>query len=261
MIGRSFRWVWAPTAVLLFLPAVVWALTAPEIVNQAIKKHVGDTFRAVLNIQSFQGAKKTSEHVVWIVGQVEEDGSAIFLEIAEPEDAKGLRLLFRSKHKEKPEAFMFLPATGQAVPVDVDDPSTDIAGTGLTVGDMQPLFPKKGEKETLEKDEDAVLGKKCWVIRITSPDGKEDRLLWIRKDEMDVAKFQQFGPDGKIAREMKVLEYFETDRGRSYPREEEIIVPGKGIRIKVRQEHGVFGIPVPEELIDPQTFGTYKWRR
>lgn len=260
MFRRSFCGVWAPAAVLLFLPVFAWALTASEIVNQAMKKHEGETVRAVLNIETFQGPKKVSQHVLWIVAQFEEGGSAVFLEIAEPEDAKGMRLLFRSKFREKPEAFMYLPATEQAVPVDVDDPSTDIAGTGLTSGDMQPLLPKKGEKETLDKEEDDVLGKKCWVIRIAVPGTKEDRLLWIRKDELDVVRFQQFGPDGKIAREMKVLEFFQTDRGRSYPREEEISVPGKNIRIKVRQEHGVFGVAVPEELLDPKTFGTYKWR-
>jgi len=260
MIRRPFSRSCASVAALLLLPAIAWAITAAEIIDQAIKKHVGETFRAVLNIETFQGAKKVSGHEVWIVGQVEQDNSAIFLEISEPEDAKGMRFLFKAKHKEKPEAFMFLPATGQTVPLDVDDPSTDIAGTGLTVGDMQPLFPKPGEKETLEKEEDEVLGKKCWVVKISSSDGKEDRFLWIRKDEMDVVKFHQLGPGGKIAREMKVLEFFDTARGRSYPRREEIIVPGKNIRIKVHQEHGVFGIIVPEELMDPKAFGTYKWR-
>ncbi|MCA1961773.1 MAG: outer membrane lipoprotein-sorting protein [Desulfomonile sp.] len=260
MIRRPFTRACASAGVLLILPAIVWAITAPEIIDQAIKKHVGETFRAVLKIETFQGPKKVSAHEVWIVGQVEEDNSVIFLEISEPEDAKGMRFLFRAKHKEKPEAYMFLPATGQTVPVDVDDPSTDVAGTGLTVGDMQPLFPKPGEKETLEKEEDEVLGKKCWVVKISASGGKEDRFLWIRKDEMDVVRFHQLGPDGKIAREMKVIEFFDTERGRSYPRQEEISVPGKNIHIKVRQEHGVFGIVVPEELMDPKTFGTYKWR-
>jgi hypothetical protein len=57
------------------------------------------------------------------------------------------------------------------------------------------------------------------------------------------------------------VEFFRTEQGREFPREEEIAIPTKGIRIRVRQENALFGIPIPNEVMDPGTFGEYQWKK
>jgi len=234
-------------------------MTAKEIIDKVMASHHGETFRAVLKVKTFEGKKQVSGHSMWVVGQIEPEEIALFVDFTEPEESKGLRFLARMKPDEKPQAYMFLPATGRTVAIDVDDPSTDIGGTGLTIADLQPLIPKKGEKQALLKEE-KVDGKDCYVISVSSPDGKGKRVVWVTKDQLDVIKMNQQGPDGKVVRALKIEEFFKTKKGRYYPRREVITLPQQEVTIKVRQEHGVYGIIVPEELLDPKTFGKYKWR-
>jgi hypothetical protein len=234
------------------------ALTADEIVQKAISSHYGETLRAVVRVTDFKGSKEQSKHVLWLIVQVEEAGSVVFMDFTEPPESKGLRLLCRIKLGKKPQAYMYLPASEQTVQVDVDDPSTDIGGTGLTIGDFQPLIPKEGEKNRLLREEKAE-GLDCRVIEITAPDGKEKRLVWISKEQFNVVKVEQFGANGKLQRTLRVVEFFKTRKGRIYPREELVSIPGK-TRIRVRQDAAVWGITIPEELLDPKTFGTFKWR-
>jgi hypothetical protein len=56
------------------------------------------------------------------------------------------------------------------------------------------------------------------------------------------------------------LEFFRNEKGRDFPREEEIFVVNKNTRIRIRQENAVFGIQIADELLDPKTFGKYKWK-
>lgn len=235
------------------------AITAKEIVEKAQKSQVGESFRGAVQVETFRGDKRVSQHSLWVMGQVEKDESIIFLDFTEPEDSKGVRILCRIKLDQDPKGYMYLPATNETFPVDVLDPGTDIGGTGLSMADFRPLIPEKGETETLLKEED-VNGLPCYVIQIAAPDGKDQRLVWITKDRLDLTKLEQKTADGKIQRTMRVVEFFETKDGKRYPREEEITLPTKGVKIKVRQENAVFGIVIPEELTDPKTFGNFKWQ-
>jgi Outer membrane lipoprotein-sorting protein len=246
-------------AVFFCFPKCLLALSAREIIDKAARRHFGNSFRASVHVDTFQGKKKISQHTMWVMGQIEKEESAFFVDFIEPEESKGLRFLCRVKPDEEPQAYMYLPATGRTMQVSLDDSSTDIGGTGLTVGDFQPLIPEPGQKERLLKDE-TVRGHDCYVIEVSQPDTKELRIVWIAKDQLHLVKVQQIGAKGKVERALEVVEFFKTDKGLSYPREEEITLPQKGITIKVRQDGGVFGITIPEELFDPATFGTYGWK-
>ena len=243
---------------LVILPSGSHALTADEIVKKAISSHYGETLRAVVRVTNFQGNKERSKHVLWLMVQVEEPESVVFMDFTEPPESKGLRLLCRIKPRNKPEAYMYLPASGQTVQVDVDDPSTDIGGTGLTIGDFRPLIPKEGEKKKLVREEKTE-GLECWVVEITVPGSKEKRLVWISKEQLNVVKVEQFGANGKLQRTLRVIKFFKTRKGRLYPREEIVSIPGK-TKIRVRQDGAVWGIVIPKELLNPKTFGTFKWR-
>ena len=141
----------------------------------------------------------------------------------------------------------------------MDDPSSDIGGTGLTMEDIRIFAPQPGEKGVLVGEEE-IDGYKCYLIRVALPDNKGERLQWISKDHFTIVRYEHVGENGKPKRTFRVVEFFRTEQGREFPREEEITVPEKNLRINIRQEHAVFGIELPEELMDPKKFGQFRWK-
>jgi hypothetical protein len=234
-------------------------MTGDDILSEMVKRNFREGFRIAAHLKSFKGKKILSDHSLWFVVQPKEDMTAIFVDFEEPPDSKGLRFLFLLRQEHPPEAYMYLPATGKTLPLAMDDASADIGGTGLTMDDIRVFAPQANEKGTLLREE-RIEGRDCYLIRVELRDGKGERLYWISKDHLNMMKVQHLGPGGKIKRVFRVLEFFQTQKGREFPREEEIAIPDKGIRIKVRQENAVFGIEVPEELTDPKMFGKFPWK-
>jgi len=248
------------TIFLLYLPAACWAATAREILEEAAKRGLGESFRAALTIKSYKGQRLTSTHMLWLMGEMEDHTGKIFLDFDEPKESKGLRFLLIVSEGSPLQAFMFLPATKKTIPLAADDPSVDLGGTGLTVEDVRVFMPKGGEKETIVGEE-TIDGRECYKIRVSSPETGGDRLMWISKKDLLVLKTANVNTKGKIDRVMKVTEFFKTAKGNEFPREERITIAGRGITIRVRQENAVFDVPIPDELLDPKTFGTYRWRQ
>lgn len=232
--------------------------TVKEILKKVAEQGFKDSFRAVLTIKTTKGKKTVSDQTIWVIGKVKNENADFFFDFEEPEESRGLRFLLQIRDKSDPKAFMFLPSTGKILPLATEDPSTDIGGTGLNMDDIMGFVPKVGESEKLLKDE-TVDGQECWVIQITRPDQKS-RILWVRKKDYTIVKSQETDPQGKVKRNFRVVEFFKTAEGKDYPREEEITVPDKNIRIVVRQENAVFGIDIPDELLDSTRFGQHKWR-
>jgi hypothetical protein len=245
---------------LVYLPAEVGAITAREVFDEAIKRNLGDTFRVVLTISTFKGKKAVSKHVLWLMGKTGPERSSFFLDFDEPEESKGLRFLIILSKGKRPEAFMYLPATKRTIPLAADDPSVDLGGTGLTMEDID-VFHLKGQEKSEIVGEEKKRGRECYKIEVdgSQPGGK--RFMWISKKGFHVIRSENIDAKGKVERILDVLEFFKTAKGREFPRVEEITVPGRNTRIRVRQEHGVFGIVIPEEITDPKSFGTFKWRQ
>jgi Outer membrane lipoprotein-sorting protein len=245
--------------ILLCIPLNSQAMTAHEILEQVFKQNLSDSFRVALSVKTLKGKKVISDHVLWLVGKTNQDTSTFFLDFVEPKESKGLRFLFELAPGKDPKAFMYIPAAGKTLPLDVDDRSVDIGATGLTMEDIQGFVPKGGEKETILREE-KLDGRDCYVVSIALPDGKGDRLLWVTKDNFLIVKSQHLDAQGKIKRLFRVVEFFKTEKGKEFPREEEITIPDKGIRIQLRQENAVFGIALPDEVTDPAKFGTFAWK-
>jgi hypothetical protein len=184
---------------------------------------------------------------------------SFFVDFDSPPESKGLRFLLQMSEGGQPHAFMYLPATGKTVPLAIDDPSTDVGGTGLTMDDIQGFVPRAGEAATVVREE-PMDGRDCYVIKVDLPDGAGERLLWVTKNDFFVVKSQQVDSQGKVRRTFRVVEFFKTEQGKEFPREEEIFVPDRNIRIQVRQDSAVFGIQIPEEVMDPEKFGIYRWK-
>ncbi len=232
--------------------------TVQEILQKVADQGFKDSFRAVLNIKTSKGKKTLSDQTIWVIGRVKGEKADFFFDFDEPEQSRGLRFLLQIRDKQDPKAFMFLPSTGKILPLATEDPSADIGGTGLNMDDLMGFIPKAGETLKLLKDE-AVDSQDCFVVQITRPDHRV-KSLWVRKKDHTIIKSQEFDPSGKVKRTFKVTEFFKTADGKDYPREEEITVPDKNLRISVRQENAVFGIDIPDELMDQNSFGQFKWR-
>lgn len=236
------------------------AVTAREILHQVLKQNFRDTFRVAVSIKTYHNKKESSSHDLWFVSRTQGDTTAIFVDFQAPPESKGLRFLFLVRPREQPEAFMYVPTAQKTLPLALDDQGTEIGGTGLTMEDIQAFGPQPGQEESLVKEEQ-VGGRKCYLIRITSPQRPGARLVWVDAKNPAIVKSQELDPNGKVTRTFRVVEFFKDEQGREYPRVEEITVPHKNIRIEVRQEHAVFGIQIPEQVTDPKTFGTYAWMK
>lgn len=244
---------------MLSFPLLAHGLTAQEILEESLKQNFPDTFRIPLSVKTFKGPKLVSSNVMWLVAKTKDKAADFFVDFEEPKESKGLRFLFQTDAGQEPKAYMYLPATKKTLPLSLDDPSVDMGGTGLTMEDIQGFIPRGGEKQTLEKEE-KVDGQECYKINITLPDGKGDRRLWVSKKDLLVIKSENTDSKGKVRRIFRVMEFFKTDQGKEFPREEEIQIPDKNTKIRVRQDGAVFGIEIPDEIMDPEKFGTYNWR-
>ena len=234
-------------------------MTAEEILTKSAEQGFKDTFRIALTIQTFKGQKKSSTQALWVSGRLKNGQADFFFDFDEPKESKGLRFLLLTKPDEQPKIFMYLPATGKTLPVVTDDPSSDIGGTGLHIDDILGFVPKSGEKYSISGEE-KLNGQDCWIIKIVRPDNKGERLVWVQKNNFITVKSQDLDNDKKITRTYRVIEFFKTEDGKEFPREEEITNPKKNSRILVRQENAVFGIELSDKLFDPKQFGTYKWK-
>jgi hypothetical protein len=243
----------------LWTPMEAHSMSAQEILDQVVKQNFHDSFRAVLDVKTYRGKRIVSDHSLWIMGKVKKDDGDFFIDFDKPKDSKGLRFLIHVRGGKGAGAWMYLPATGKTVPLALDDPSTDIGGTGLSMEDLRGFIPKGGENATLVKEEKTD-GRDCFVIRLNTTGDSGDRLLWVAKDGFLVTRSQQMDAKGKVQRTFRVAEFFKTEKGKEFPREEEITIPGKDTRIRVRQEHAVFGVELPEEIMEPEKFGIYRWR-
>ncbi|HMK37216.1 MAG TPA: outer membrane lipoprotein-sorting protein [Desulfomonilaceae bacterium] len=243
----------------VFLPLNVYSMTAHEILERVAKETLTDSFRISLAVQTFRGQKLKSKHVLWFMGRMKDDVSKIFIEFEEPKESKGLRFLFEIRPTQESAAFMYLPATRRTLPLAMDDPSVDLGGTGLTMDDIQGFMPQSGEEEAVLKEE-KVDGRDCYVIRIILPKGKGERLVWVSKKDFIVVKAQNTDAHGKVVRSFRVTEFFKTENGKEFPREEEISIPAKNTKIRLRQESAVFGTELPDEITDSEKFGTFKWK-
>ncbi len=262
-LAPCYRLNWLLTAVifcfLCVLPANIHAMTAKEILDEVSKQNFNENFRMSLIIKTSKGNKIISNHVLWLTARVQEGKSSFFVDFEEPRESKGLRFLFLQEPGKEASAFMYLPATDKTIPLAVDDPSVDVGGTGLTTEDLQGFIQQTSSQEELLREE-KFDGRDCYVIRIPIPENKGERLLWISKDGFLVLKNQQLDAQGKVVRTFTVTKLYKTEQGKDFPRQEEVTVPSKGIRINVKQEFAVFGIEVPEEVMDPEKFGTYQWK-
>jgi hypothetical protein len=246
-------------AVLICFPSGLFALTAPEILEKVGKESLGESFRLTLSSKTIKGNKTISSHRLWLMGKLGKETGSFFLDFEEPEESKGLRFLLKVALGKEPMAYMYLPATGKTLPLAIDDPSVDIGGTGLMTEDIQGFMPAGDEKSEIVKEEKSD-GRECYVIRVSRPGEKDQRLIWVTKNNFIVLRSETLNPEGKVTRALRVVEFFQAAEGKEFPREEEITIPGKDTRIILRQEQAVFDVEIPAEVLDPATFGTFKWK-
>jgi hypothetical protein len=258
------RWMTAvlPVAVGIMLAVAVpsgHAETAEEILDKAMKENLRESFRVSLQVKTFKGNKQIAAKSIWLMGRIQPAPMGFFLDFEEPADTRGLRFLVLTPAGKSPKAYMYLPATKRTLPLATDDPSVDLGGTGLIMEDVQVFVPHGQDQLALVKEE-KFKDRDCYVIKVTRSDGKGERLAWITKQSYQVIKSQNLNAQGKVERTFQVVEFFKAGEGKEFPREEEILIPSRDMRIVVRQENAVFGVEIPDEIMDPETFGSFKWK-
>lgn len=234
-------------------------MTGDRLLKKVAEKALSESFRIVLDIRTRERGKVSTEHGMWLMGRTQDGQTSLFLDFEAPEESAGMRFLFKLKPDVAPDAYMHLPAANRTVPLDAADPQAEIGSTGLTMGDVRALVPKRGEEGKIVGEE-TVDGMKCYVVEISPNEGKGRQKLWIAKDDLVIVKGEQKNEKGKTQRSFKVVEFFTTESGRKFPRKEIIKVPPKKMVITVTQVHALFSVELPDEIFDPETFGTYKWR-
>jgi hypothetical protein len=242
-----------------WLPTDLCALTAQEILDQSVKQNLGDSFRISLTVQTYKAKKLLSDQVLWLMAQIRNDGANFFVDFDSPPEAKGIRLLLLGQKGKEQQALMYLPALGKSIPLTVVDKFVKIGGSGLTMDDIQAFMGEDGGTAELVKEE-AVDGRDCYLIRIKFPGESGETLKWISKNNFLLVKSQQIDSSGGVKRTFRVVNFFKTEQGNEFPREEEILIPENNLRILIRQESAVFGIEIPDEVTDPEKFGTFQWK-
>jgi hypothetical protein len=237
------------------------AITPQEVLDGHAKRGEVESFRTGVQVTNMKGNKEVSRHYFWVAGVTNTNGTSMFLEFDEPEDAKGMRFLLQFPPKGsggKAKTFVFMPATGVAVPVKMGD-TLDIGGTGMTPDDFGGFAPvAKGEQRVLP---DQKLGQRpCYVIGVYDSGGRQTDEVWFTKDQFLVVKTRKMNAAGELEREFTVVDFVLAKDGTLWPRKEEIRVPKDDVSILVEQQSGVYNIDLPEELFDPAKFHSFPWR-
>lgn len=241
------------------VPSWSASLTALEILEKAAEETFKDTFRVAVEIKTVKGGKAVGEHSLWMLGRRNSEGTAVVVDFVAPDDSKGLRFLFLMNPDKERQAYMYFPDTSRTLGLEVEDEGTDFAGTGLKVQDILAMLPQRAENLELVREE-AVDKRACYMIQAPLPNKAGQRQLWVTKKGYNLVKSQDLDTKGKVVKTFRVLEFFTTSDGREFPRETEVSLPAKGVRVKVRHESAYFGVPIPDELVRPETFGACKWR-
>lgn len=242
---------------ILLSPMTLCGENARDVLDRVARQSFGENFRTVMTITTWKGSKEVSYHVLWVMGQHQSETTSIFMDFEEPEEQKGLRYLFQMQPGKEIRAFMYDPSVKKTLSIGPKDRYADIGGTGLIMDDIGGILPRPGETETMLRQE-KFQGRECSVILISRIGEKAGRHLWVDARHNLVVKSLSLNVEGKVVREMNVVEFFRTDQGQEFPRETEIRIPGRNMRIRLRQ-NGVRGVEIPPEVMDPEKFGDYKW--
>jgi hypothetical protein len=237
----------------------VFALTGREIMDKAAEHLASADLRAVLRVETVKRGARAKERVLWVVVRREESKRSIFLDFSEPQEIAGLKVLIQRDSQGEFRGYMYIPEEGATIQIQGQDRSMDIGGTGLSVDDFFFLDRSPSQEGTLVKEEE-IEGKPCYLVEVKATD-QGSRLYWVSKDEFMLVRSRQLDARGKLEREVKVVRFFQSGDGHAYPREFVVTLPLKGVRTTAVLEHAVFGITIPDEIMDPKTFGTARWRQ
>lgn len=256
--GRGFLFLLA-LVISISLPTALFAVSAGEILRESMNRYMGETFRMGLHIKTFSSTRKSQEFYGWFVGKRDSKSQRFFLEFEEPQDAAGMRFLLERFEDKSDRCYMYLPATNDTAPLAPDDPEFSIGATGITMDDLPGLMSYEMESASLIKEEE-IAGAKCLVVSIPRMKNRMQRVLWITKEELKIIRLQQVGPDGTVRRESNTLEFFTDAGSRELPKKVEIRKPMTGERIYMTVDHVVYNVEIADELMDPDKFGSAKWR-
>lgn len=251
--------LWAALAVCVTSPSPCHGITAEKILRAVMDQNMGESFRTALSITDPTASRKGREFSVWLMGKRDSGSLSYFLKFDQPQEVHGMRFLVLRSDDKPDRCFMYLPASGDTVPVAPDDPNFTIGGSGLTIESMPGFLTHEIEAAAM-LDGDVIDGTDCFVVGIPAWRDRSRRILWVAKEDMRVLRIRRLNEDGGVREEANTLSFFKTAEGRYLPREIEIKQIRKNKRIRLFTHHGLFNVLIAEELMNPKLFGSFKWQ-
>lgn len=200
-----------------------------SILDKVDKNMSADTrvMTAKMEINSAR-ATRTMEMKIWTVGDKKS-----FTEYLSPAREKGTKML-----KVNNQLWIFSPSTDRVIQISGHMLRQSVMGSDLNYEDMMRDKPLQEEYKADVTAEDAINGRKCWVLTLTAivPDvNYYSQKLWVDKEQNVVLQSQLFAKSGKLLKQINFSDVKKV-QGRWYPMTfvyKDALKDGKGTKLTI----------------------------
>ncbi len=141
---------------------------------------------------------RTVKSKSWIQGQ-----DKAFTEYLEPPREKGTKML-----KLADQLWTYSPDTDRTISISGHMLRQSVMGSDLSYEDMMEDRRLRSAYEARVAGEEAVDGRACWVLEMTSKGGEaayQSRKSWVDKERFIVLKEERYAKSGKLLKDVAVL--------------------------------------------------------
>jgi outer membrane lipoprotein-sorting protein len=225
-----------------FALAQAQAPSADSILDQVDKNAVPGSKIVVaeMTIHSRRDSR-TVKSKSWIQGQ-----DKAFTEYLDPPREKGTKML-----KLADQLWMYAPDTDRTISISGHMLRQSVMGSDLSYEDMMEDRRLRSAYEARVAGEEAVDGRACWIIEMTSKGGEaayQSRKSWVDKERFIVLKEERFAKSGKLLKDVTVQSVIRVD-GRWVAEKatfRDVLKQGGGTEFKVVSVE--FDMAIPEAL-------------
>ena len=171
-----------------------------------------------------------------------------FTEYLSPAREKGTRMLKLAK-----QLWIYSPSTDRTVQISGHMLRQSAMGSDMSYEDMMEDAPLKEQYNATVIGEEAIDGRKCWVLNLTSivaDINYYSQKLWVDEEKLVPLKIQQFAKSGKQLKEI-TLSDFQKFQGRWYPKKmvyKDVMKDGKGTTFRIEEIQ--FNATIPENIFN-----------
>jgi outer membrane lipoprotein-sorting protein len=185
-----------------FAPVLSAADDAREVVAEAQRRAQSKSQRYEGLLQSFDGARKTSEKR-WAAERLGANGnSRSVIRFTAPPEVKGVSVLIVNYPDRASDQWMWTPAIERDRRIALQDRSTRFFGTDFSFEDLEERDVNQYDYQML--GDETVDGAACWKIQSVPKERKSSQytrsVVWIRKDNYAFARIESYIKDAAVRR-------------------------------------------------------------